>query len=221
MVINQYLKHTFCNKEICCSLITLGKDGIWIAEPEFWIKHGAVICTRRKFLAIQRITVCFVYHGYVGTICLLKVQNACEAIYCFTWYHWFLRILREKRSLFPMGSKSTANIQLADFSAVKEAEGPSGQGSGPRSLVLVCVLPSGPSTFLVYVLISGPFSFISLNLCSTFRSVHLHLSWSVFYFPVRLFIFFRGSGRSTWGYESRRCMLFAGSSIMWVVVGKR
>ena len=184
MVINQYLKHTFCNKEICCSLITLGKDGIWIAEPEFWIKHGAVICTRRKFLAIQRITVCFVYHVYVGTIYLLKVQNACEAIYCFTWYHWFLGILREKRSLFPMGSKSTANIQLADFSAVKEAEGPSGQGSGPGSLVLVCVLRSGPSTFLVYVLISGPFSFISLSPCSAFRSIHLLLSWSLSYFPV-------------------------------------
>ena len=30
---------------------------------------------RRKFLAIQRITVCFVYHVYVGTIYLLKVQN--------------------------------------------------------------------------------------------------------------------------------------------------
>ena len=164
-----------------------------------------------------------------------------------------------------MGSNSTANIQLVDFSAVKEAEGPSGQGSGPGSLVLVCVLRSGPSTFLVYVLISDPFSFISLNLCSTVRSIHLHLSSSVFNFPRHsplfvlvcvllsgpstllvfvllsgpstllvyvllsssvtlfvtvcvllsgIFIFFPGSRRSTRGYESRRCMLFAGSSIM-------
>ena len=42
----------------------------------------------------------------------------------------------------------------------------------------------GPSTFLVCVLLSGLFTFICLSLCSTFRSIHLHLSWSVFYFPV-------------------------------------